>query len=173
MTQPTVSVLIPTYNRSHYLIEALDSVLAQTLLPSQVIVINDGSTDNTRDVLKPYMNRIELITKDNGGKASALNVGMQQVTGDYVWIFDDDDIALPEGLQSHIEVLECHQHIGFTYAPYWIVLEDARGGFSTPILCSLPDVSASGFFVSLLGTVLYPATRRRRPHELLPPSGPV
>ena len=90
-----VSVLMPTFNRGGMLSEALDSVLGQSIPPHQVVVIDDGSTDDTSERVARYGARIDYIRKDNGGKSSALNLGLTHVTGDYVWVFDDDDVALP------------------------------------------------------------------------------
>ena len=116
MPASDVTALIPTCNRAHYLVEALDSVLGQTVPPTQVIVVNDGSTDETADVLRRYGDRIEVIDQENGGKPHALNRAMTRVRGAYVWIFDDDDIALPENLERHRAVLEADPEAGFAYS---------------------------------------------------------
>jgi glycosyltransferase involved in cell wall biosynthesis len=116
MAKRAVTVLIPTYNRARFLPESLDSVLGQSVPPSQVIVINDGSTDNTREVLRPQMGRIGYLEKPNGGKSSALNLAMPLVRGDYLWILDDDDPAMPNALELHLKVLEADPVAGFTYS---------------------------------------------------------
>ncbi|MFB3921512.1 MAG: glycosyltransferase [Terriglobia bacterium] len=141
-----VSVLIPTYNRARYLRESLESVLGQTVAPAQVIVINDGSTDDTREVLEPYMERIEYLEKANGGKSTALNLGLSRVTGDYVWIMDDDDVALPDALETHLKVLENDPGIGFTYTAGYLGKTRPKGG-GIEILEGgpLPDVPEDEF----------------------------
>jgi glycosyltransferase involved in cell wall biosynthesis len=111
-----VSVLIPTFNRANYIVESLESVLSQTRRPAEVIIIDDGSTDDTVERLAPYMQRIAYLRKENGGKSSALNLGMKAVTGEYVWIFDDDDIAYPDALARHAEVFASNPHIGSVMA---------------------------------------------------------
>ena len=116
--QELVSVIIPTYNRASYLVESLDSVLAQTYRNLEVIVVNDGSTDETRALLEPYRSRIAYYEKTNGGKSSALNLGLKHISGEYVWVFDDDDIALPELVQSHMSVFESQPEIDFVYSGY-------------------------------------------------------
>lgn len=118
MDRPKVSVVMPTYNRADLIGVALESVLNQTLPPSQVIVVNDGSTDNTRAALEPYMSRIEYLERPNGGRARALNTGFSRVTGDYIWTFDDDDIAFPDLLERHLKVLEANPELGFTYSSH-------------------------------------------------------
>jgi glycosyltransferase involved in cell wall biosynthesis len=151
MERPKVSVLIPTYNRAQFLPECLDSVLSQTVPPAQVIVINDGSTDNTREVLEPYMGRIEYLEKENGGRSTALNLGLSRVRGDYVWTMDDDDVALPDALETHLKVLESDSTIGFTYAPGYVGRTRPRGGGIEILkLRPLPDVSEDEFFLRYL-----------------------
>jgi glycosyltransferase involved in cell wall biosynthesis len=118
MTGPNVSVLLPTYNRESFIAESLESVLGQTLPPSQVIVINDGSTDHTKAALEPFRSRIEYLESENRGKPSALNLGMARVTGEYVWIMDDDDVATSDALERHLAILESRPEVGWTYSSY-------------------------------------------------------
>ena len=116
--QERVSVIIPTYSRADYLIQSLESVLAQTYRNLEVIVVNDGSTDETKTKLEPYLNRISYFEKSNGGKSSALNLGLKHISGDYVWVFDDDDVALPELVESHLSVFESQSEVDFVYSGY-------------------------------------------------------
>lgn len=92
-TIPKVSIVIPVYNGSNYLADAIDSALAQTYKYTEVIVVNDGSTDNgeTEEIAESYGNKIRYYLKDNGGVASALNFGIQKMTGEYFsWLSHDD-----------------------------------------------------------------------------------
>ncbi len=149
---PTVTVLIPTFNRGDFLAECLDSIQSQTLPPSQIIVVNDGSTDHTLEVLKPYRDRIEYIETPQLGKPAALNAGLERVTGDYLWIFDDDDVALPEALARFVEPLENHPEHGFSYSTYYYTAsrpEDNRIG-SILDESRIPDVHERGFLIPLL-----------------------
>ena len=116
--QELVSVIIPTYNRANYLVQSLESVLAQTYRNLEVIVVNDGSTDETKATLEPYRNRISYFEKTNGGKSSALNLGLKHISGEYVWVFDDDDVALPELVEFHMSVFESRSEVGFVYSGY-------------------------------------------------------
>ena len=118
MTRPKVSVLLCTYNRERFIAESLESVFGQTVPPSQVIVINDGSTDHTTAALEPFKERIEYLESDNRGKPSALNLGMAKVTGEYVWIMDDDDVAMSDALERHVALLESRPELGWTYSSY-------------------------------------------------------
>src|SRR6185437_4610016 len=94
----SVTAIVPTYNRAGYLGEALSSILGQTFPPTQIIVVDDGSPDATPDVVARCGPPIEYIAKPNGGKSSALNLGLQHATEEFVWICDDDDIAEPGAL---------------------------------------------------------------------------
>jgi hypothetical protein len=109
-----------TFNRATYIEESLNSILEQTLPPDQVIVVDDGSTDDTAGRLAGYGDRIHVLRLANGGKARALNAAMPLVTGAYVWIFDDDDVALPTAISSRVEVMRRHPDAGVVFARhYW------------------------------------------------------
>ncbi len=110
-----VSIIIPTYNRSHYLLKSLESVLQQTYPNKEIIVVNDGSDDNTEAALAEYMEKITYISKENGGKSSAINLGLQKATGDYIWVFDDDDIALPKKLEVQIRKFQKDRNISLIH----------------------------------------------------------
>jgi len=113
---PKISVLVPTYNRADLLPLCLESVFQQSVPPFEVIVIDDGSTDRTPEILREYGDRIRHIPKPNGGKSSALNLGLDAVRGDYIWIIDDDDIALPHALEHLVAPLESNPALGMTFA---------------------------------------------------------
>jgi len=149
---PTVTVLIPTFNRGDFLAECLNSIQSQTLPPSQILVVNDGSTDQTLDVLKPYHDSIEYIETPQLGKPAAINAGLERVTGDYLWIFDDDDVALPDALARFVEPLEDHSEHGFSYSTYYYTAsrpEDNRIGLILDESI-IPDVRERGFLIPLL-----------------------
>lgn len=110
---PRVSVVIPTYNYGHFVAEALESVLAQTFRPHEIVVVDDGSTDNTREVLAPYMGRVKYIHKKNGGLSAARNTGILAATGDWIALLDSDDTWLPQKLEKQVEFAVRHPEIGF------------------------------------------------------------
>jgi len=86
-----VSIVIPVYNAKDYLIECIDSALNQTYSDIEVIAVNDGSTDNSLDILKKYKDRINIISKENGGTSSALNAGIKIMSGEWFkWLSADD-----------------------------------------------------------------------------------
>jgi glycosyltransferase involved in cell wall biosynthesis len=94
----TVSVVIPTYNRARYLQEAIGSALAQTDPAEEIIVVDDGSTDETASVLAAYGGNIRVINQVNAGVAAARNAGIAASKGDYIALLDSDDAWLPEKL---------------------------------------------------------------------------
>jgi glycosyltransferase involved in cell wall biosynthesis len=147
---PKVSVIMATYNRDRYIRESLDSIFAQTLPPHQVIVVNDGSTDDTRQVLEPFMNRIVYLEQENCGKSVALNHAMVHVTGDYVWTFDDDDVMLPNGLEALVDVLERNPDIGFSYGTYWRARADSEGALRPTRFWDTPEFDESEKFTRLM-----------------------
>ena len=102
---PKVSVIIPVYNVEKYLRECLDSVINQTLRDIEIICINDGSTDNSLEILKKYAqkdNRIVLINKENEGAGEARNKGLEKAQGDFVIFFDSDDYMATDCLEKLI-----------------------------------------------------------------------
>jgi glycosyltransferase involved in cell wall biosynthesis len=117
----TVSIVVPTYNRAQYLPEALDSLLAQRLPAKEIIVIDDCSTDQTGQVLDRYQGRIRVIRKEkNEGKPAALNQAIPLTAASHIWIFDDDDVALPDALEAHVDYLASHPDIDFSYSDKFV-----------------------------------------------------
>jgi glycosyltransferase involved in cell wall biosynthesis len=166
MQPPRISVLIPTYTRATLLESCLESILGQVLRPTQILVIDDGSTDSTPELLEGLRPAVESIRVPQGGKSTALNAGLRLATGDYLWFFDDDDIAVPDALERFVAPLERDPSLGFSYSHYWYTpcLDDGRldepKGFST-----IPDVQTRGFLAPLLefnflsGAALFARTR--------------
>ncbi|WP_404349643.1 glycosyltransferase [Sutcliffiella horikoshii] len=122
-----VSVIVPTFNRCDYLQEALNSITKQTYKNIEIIVVNDGSTDETQEMLANFPFPIKVISKENGGKAAALNTALPYVTGEYVWIFDDDDLAFPAKLQLQIRQFERNPDVGLIHTSAIITkIEDQK-----------------------------------------------
>lgn len=112
-----ITAIVSTHNRARYLAEALDSLLAQTLPLDELIVVNDASTDDTADVISAYHDRARIVELEtNHGKAAALNMAVPMARGDYIWLFDDDDVALPDALERHVAVLTERRDIDFTFS---------------------------------------------------------
>ena len=105
---PQVSVIIPTYNRGWIVGEAIDSVLAQDFADYELIVVDDGSTDETEAVLSDYGDRIRILRQKNKGVSAARNTGIRSVAGDLVSFLDSDDLWLPSKLSHQMAFF--HQH---------------------------------------------------------------
>ena len=99
---PTVSVVIPTYNYAGYVGEAIDSALAQTAPPHEVIVVDDGSTDDTPAVLARYAGRVRVIRQANAGLSAARNAGIRAAGGEWVAFLDSDDAFHPRKLERQL-----------------------------------------------------------------------
>lgn len=116
---PSVSVIIPTYNRAGDLKEAMHSVLNQTFVDFELIVVDDGSTDNTRDVAESFTDpRVRYIFQVNQGASSARNVGIQVSQGEFIAFLDSDDLFLPEKLSLQVARMEEDPDAGLVYGKY-------------------------------------------------------
>jgi glycosyltransferase involved in cell wall biosynthesis len=102
--RPTFSVVIAAYQAAEFIGDAIESVLAQTLPPLEIIVCDDGSTDDLERALIPYRKEIALLRKENGGEASAKNAAARNASGDFIAILDADDVYLPERLEALTEL---------------------------------------------------------------------
>jgi glycosyltransferase involved in cell wall biosynthesis len=108
---PQISVIIPTYNRATLLQEAIDSVLAQTYQDFELLVVDDGSTDQTNELVTEYGERITYIFQENRGVSSARNLGIQSSTGQFIAFLDSDDLWLPEKLEQQVAIMEHHSDL--------------------------------------------------------------
>jgi glycosyltransferase involved in cell wall biosynthesis len=106
---PRVSVIIPTFNRAHCIAGSIESVLAQTFQELEVIVVDDGSTDDTTAILERFGQRIRVIRQDNRGVSAARNAGIRVARADWIAFQDSDDMWHPEKLQTQMECLERYQ----------------------------------------------------------------
>lgn len=113
--RPLVSTIINNYNYGHFLREAIDSVLNQTYSHTEIIVVDDGSTDNSREIIANYKDRIIPVLKDNGGQASAFNAGVAASKGYIICFLDADDIFLPEKVAKVVDVFRNYQDIGWCF----------------------------------------------------------
>jgi glycosyltransferase involved in cell wall biosynthesis len=123
MTAPTVSVVMPAYNAAACVRRAVDSVLAQTWADFELLVVDDGSTDGTLDVLAGYGERIRVLTQPNAGPAAARNHGLRESRGRYVAFLDADDWWLPAKLARQVALLDERPEIGFCSTATRVVTE--------------------------------------------------
>ncbi|WFD11396.1 glycosyltransferase [Tepidibacter hydrothermalis] len=120
---PKVSVIIPTYNYGKFISDAIDSILVQTFKDYEIIVVDDGSTDNTKDIIKKYNDKISYYYKTNNGPSSARNLGINNANGDYVCFLDADDIFDPSKLAHQVKLLDEHKNknVSLIYSDYYIM----------------------------------------------------
>jgi glycosyltransferase involved in cell wall biosynthesis len=122
MSHPLVSVIIPPYNRADIVVEAVRSALEQDYPAMEVVVVDDGSTDNTEGRLALFLKNREIIyvkQAENRGVAAARNLGLQHSHGDYVIFLDSDDLLLPGRIETHTAYLDSHRDTNFTYSDCW------------------------------------------------------
>lgn len=112
MARPLVSIIVPAYNSGRYLAETLDSALGQTYPHREIIVVDDGSTDQTSQRMEPYLPAVTYIRQERAGVGAARNRGLRAARGDYVALLDHDDLWLPEKLAVQVEVAERHPEAG-------------------------------------------------------------
>lgn len=125
---PTVSVVMPVYNGARFIRRTIDSVLAQTFTNFECIIVDDGSTDGTQDILREYADkdpRIIVHLAQHAGKVSAFNAGFAQARGEFIAIHCADDISFPERFETEIQFLNDHPSVAAVGA--WVDLIDADG----------------------------------------------
>jgi glycosyltransferase involved in cell wall biosynthesis len=117
-------VIVPTYNRAHLVCQAIDSLLAQTYHDFEIIVVDDGSADNTREALSRYGERIHYIFQQNAGLSAARNTGIRASKGELLAFLDDDDTMSPTKLEVQVAYLNTHPDVGVVYCGYQVVDAD-------------------------------------------------
>ena len=128
---PIVSVIIPAYNAERFIPQAIQSVLEQTYQSYEIIVVDDGSTDKTKDILKEFEDKVCCIYQENQGPSAARNAGIKISQGRYICFLDADDIWTPDKLEVQVEFLECHPDISLVFSDHQDF--DAGGG-SVPLV---------------------------------------
>ena len=124
-TQPTVSIIMPTYNRERFLPEAFESIQSQTFTNWELIVVDDGSTDGTKELVHELAvslrQPVRYFLQENQGAYAARNTGLELLTGRYVAFFDSDDIWLSHHLKDCVEALDAHGDVDWVYGACRIV----------------------------------------------------
>ncbi|HLG03363.1 MAG TPA: glycosyltransferase family A protein, partial [Bacteroidia bacterium] len=132
MKVPQVSVIIPAYNAARFLAETIRSVQHQTFRNWELIIVDDGSIDKTKDIAAPFLtdDRIRYVYQENAGVSSARNRGLSEARGEFIAFLDADDLWLPENLAKKVEYLESHSHVSLVHADTEEILADSsRTGF--------------------------------------------
>jgi len=122
-SQPKISIIIPVYNGSDYLREAIQSALGQSYANREVIIVNDGSTDNgkTEEIARSFGSSITYISKQNGGVSSALNAGIRAATGEYIAWLSHDDVFMPDKLEVQVRQITTYQEPVILYSDYYYI----------------------------------------------------
>ena len=154
---PKVSVIIPTYNCAHYLGQAIESVIGQTFRDFDIIVLDDGSMDNTSEVAGKYGSAIRYIRQANGGLPAARNRAIEASTGEFVALLDSDDWWEPTKLAEQVPLLEDDPDAGLSYTDLRVVYDD--GTVLPSFLLSRP-LATSGYVFDrlLLSGFILPST---------------
>ena len=170
MDKPLVSIIVNNYNYGQFLPEAIDSTLNQTHINTEIIVVDDGSTDNSQEVIASYRNKIIPVLKKNGGQASALNSGFTASRGEIVIFLDADDYLFPDAVEQVVaaweqdvakvhyllEVIDAHGRRVGTHPPLSRPLDSGqvwhtllkKGRYATPV------TSGNGFRRAVLDKIL-------------------
>ena len=118
LQNPLISVIVPSYNREHFIKETLDSIINQTYKKFELIVVDDGSIDGTKEILKSYSNNIffkYILSKNWGGPARPRNIGLKEAKGDYIAFCDDDDLWHSKKLEYQVDIINsCQAEMIFT-----------------------------------------------------------
>jgi|GEM_PF-310960 len=151
--QPLVSVIMPAFNAAAYIEEAIDSVLAQDYPNKELIVIDDGSSDDTVARVQAYGDRVRLLTQANQGSAVARNQGLDAAKGAYIAFLDSDDVWLPGKLTAQVGYLEAHPDVGMIYADWLPWKRDKQSkAFPSPetLIPAAPDAGVPPEEIPLL-----------------------
>lgn len=154
---PLVSIIIPTYNRKHFITDAIDSCLAQSYPNCEVIVVDDGSTDDTEVFLRnQYGGQIRYIYQENQGPAIARNTGISAAKGEYVHFCDADDQLLPHKIKTCVDYVLAHPDIVVVHTYYQFVAQDGKTPvettpfpqFGDDLFCTLLRLTGNHILIS-------------------------
>ncbi|MGB3514309.1 MAG: glycosyltransferase [Microcoleaceae cyanobacterium] len=120
---PRVTIIIATYNNAHYILEAIASIFHQTYTSYEIIIIDDGSTDNTRQVLAPYLDKIRYVYQENKGVSHARNLGLEMARGEFISFLDADDFFLPDKLAKQVACFDARPSLGIVHSGWRLVNE--------------------------------------------------
>ncbi|MCO7175207.1 glycosyltransferase family 2 protein [Sporolactobacillus kofuensis] len=119
ITSPKISIIIPTYNREAFIAEAIDRVLAQEYKNFELIIVDDGSTDHTKEIVHQYGGKVRYLYQPNLGPSASRNLGIQHAKGKYIAFCDSDDLFLPQKLAKQMDYIRKHPNTPFLYTWYY------------------------------------------------------
>jgi len=126
---PLISVVIPAYNAANFLPQVIQSVLDQSYANWELLIIDDGSKDNTKEVVNDFCqsdSRVNLVSKENGGVSVARNLGAELAKGELIAFLDSDDLWLKDKLKSHIEYMAAHPNVGASFSRVELIESDGK-----------------------------------------------
>lgn len=144
-SNPLVSAIIPCYNAAKFLPEAIESVISQTYDNIEIIVVNDGSTDDTDLVVSPYLDKIQYVKQANAGPAAARNNGISHANGEYIAFLDADDLWCADKIQKQVEIIGASTDIALVYSKFENFCNDTGEKLSV-----MPDSTPSGLLFDLI-----------------------
>ncbi len=139
---PKVSIIIPSFNCERYIAETINSVLQQSFKNIELIVVDDGSTDRTREIVSSFGSPVQLITQANTGRCTARNRGIREARGEFICLLDHDDYWFPNKLARQLSEFQKHPEAGAVYSSFIFWHEDADKRFPKPDsfdLTAFPD----------------------------------
>lgn len=160
-----ISVIIPAYNAEKFVLDAIHSVLQQDFQPLEILLIDDGSTDDTVALVKREAPQVKIIQQANAGVAAARNTGLRHATGDYICFLDADDGWFPGKLEAQVDYLRLHPEVSVVYHKWHVWKPDENGIFNPPQRAENPvpgeiDPALSGWIYPrlLLDCVVHTST---------------
>jgi glycosyltransferase involved in cell wall biosynthesis len=159
----SVTVIIPTYNHAPFVRAAVESALNQSRVPDEIIIVDDGSTDNTEEVLSQFTWPVRVIRQENRGRSAARNAGLRAANSDLIVFLDSDDTLVYDSIERRARMFEADRELGVVYGDMFVV-NAAGQKFGVHSEC-MPGVRPSGFILPELALrcfILMPAMVRRR-----------
>lgn len=150
-----VTVIIATYNRTGYLRECLDSVLNQSHPPTQVILIDDGSDEDTHSAIAHYADRITYVWQPNAGRPAAFNRALELASSDWLWFFDDDDVALPDSIERRLDAARAQPEVDIVMSEHYLGVDGPDGRIVKGRRVSARGPTDHRLFVSTLRNHLF------------------
>jgi len=142
-----ISIIIPTFNRRNFIVDAVKSILIQDIDNLEIIVVDDGSTDGTQIALEPYMKAIRYIYQDNQGVSAARNKGVRESSGELLAFLDSDDLWLPEKLKTQIDKVCFEDIMSFEGVEWFVDREEDREFLNQCESVMWPRCDASGYVI--------------------------
>lgn len=151
--RPLISVIVPAYNAEDFILEALRSIAAQDYEPLEILLVDDGSTDDTANLVRREMPAVRIIRQDNTGVAEARNTGLRNACGEFICLLDADDGWCPGKLHAQVQYLQQHPQTGAVYHAWQVWRPDAEGNF---VSMPAPVVADSTAIDPALSGWIYP-----------------